>query len=89
MLDREASGEGKGLLVDRFGVWKENEAEEHGGERRALDHWLAGSIPGGRRSKKPPALYQSRYLSNEGRLFFDSPDRARARHDSNGQGGRV
>jgi DNA-binding beta-propeller fold protein YncE len=74
VLDREASGEGDGLLVDRFGVWQEDQAEEKGGQRRALDHWLAGSIPGYTPIDAYSAYYQSRYLSDEGRLFFDSPD---------------
>jgi DNA-binding beta-propeller fold protein YncE len=73
VLDRERSGEGQGLLVDRFGVWQETQKEEQGGERSALDHWLAGSIPGWTPLSARTAIYQSRYLSNEGRLFFDSP----------------
>ncbi|HTZ63312.1 MAG TPA: NHL repeat-containing protein [Solirubrobacteraceae bacterium] len=74
VFDHEASGEGKGLLVDRLGVWKETEGEEHGGGRRAVDHWLAGSVPGWTPIEEGTAFYQSRYLSNQGRLFFDSPD---------------
>ncbi|HTZ63360.1 MAG TPA: hypothetical protein VMB51_04595 [Solirubrobacteraceae bacterium] len=74
VLDREATGEGKGLLVDRFGVWQETQAEEQGAPPRALDHWLAGSIPGWTPLDPYQALYQSRYLTNQGRLFFDSPD---------------
>ena len=74
VFDREAAGEGKGLLVDRLGVWKETEGEEAGGTRRAVDHWLAGSIPGWTPLEEGTALYQSRYLSDHGRLFFDSPD---------------
>jgi DNA-binding beta-propeller fold protein YncE len=76
VFDREASGEGKGLLVDRLGAWKESEREEQGGAggRDAIDHWLAGSIPGWTAIEESTAFYQSRYLSNEGRLFFDSSD---------------
>ncbi len=48
------------LLVDHVGAW--------GGR------WLAGSIPGWTPVSDEQALYQSRYLSNNGRLFFDSPD---------------
>ena len=84
VLDHEASGEGKGLLVDRPGTWKETEGEEHGGTRRAVDHWLAASIPGFTPVEEGTALYQSRYLSDEGRLFFDSPDGLVA-HDHNGK----
>jgi len=82
ILDHEAGGEGKGLLVDRLGVWKENEGEERGGTRRPLAHWLAGSIPGWTPIEEATAFYQSRYLSNEGRLFFDSPE-ALVPHDRN------
>jgi DNA-binding beta-propeller fold protein YncE len=74
VFDHEASGEGKGLLVDRLGVWKETEGEEHGGARRAVDHWLAGSVPGWTAIEETTAFYQSRYLSDGGRVFFDSPD---------------
>jgi hypothetical protein len=54
------SGEAPGLLVDRRGAW--------GG------HWLAGSIPGWTSVSLGDAFYQSRYLSDSGRLFFDSAD---------------
>jgi hypothetical protein len=47
------------LLVDRPQIWAE--------------HWLAGSIPGWTPVATGEALYQSRYLSNDGRLFFNSP----------------
>ncbi len=37
--------------------------------------WLAGSVPGwNEQDLGEPAPYQRRYLSNDGRLFFDSPD---------------
>ena len=54
------SGEGLGLLVDRREVW--------------LGHWLAGNIPGWTAQSIKSALFQSRYLSDEGRLYFNSPD---------------
>jgi hypothetical protein len=38
------------------------------------DRWLAGSIPGWTTKDLGSALYQSRYLSNSGRLFFNSAD---------------
>ncbi len=60
VLDTENSGEGDGLLVDRPKAWDE--------------HWLAGSIPGWTASYFESAVYQSRYLSDSGRLFFDSAD---------------
>jgi NHL repeat len=66
VLDAVESGEGLGLLVDRREIW--------------LGHWLAGSIPGWTAQslpapEQPGALFQSRYLSNDGRLYFNSPDR--------------
>lgn len=36
--------------------------------------WLAGNIPGWTKVNLGDALYQSRYLSNSGRLFFNSSD---------------
>jgi DNA-binding beta-propeller fold protein YncE len=66
VFDTAVAGEGIGLLVDRPETW--------------LGHWLAGSIPGwasdvgGDGGGQPHALYQPRYLSDDGRLFFDSPD---------------
>ena len=56
----KGSREGTTLLVDRPDIW--------------TDRWLAGSIPGWSGLDTVHALYQSRYLSDSGRLFFDSPD---------------
>ncbi|MBA3866088.1 MAG: PD40 domain-containing protein [Solirubrobacterales bacterium] len=58
-----------GLLVDRPGIWQ--------------DQWLAASIPGWTAIDGLHALYQSRYLSDSGRLFFNSSD-ALVPQDSNG-----
>jgi hypothetical protein len=60
VFDTLQGGEGEGLMVDRPRVW------EH--------RWLAGSIPGWTRYAELDAEHQSRYLSNEGRLFFNSAD---------------
>jgi DNA-binding beta-propeller fold protein YncE len=63
VFDTELAGEGVGLLVDRPGIWR--------------GHWLAGSIPGWTFNifyGAPAALYQPRYLSDSGRLFFDTPE---------------
>jgi hypothetical protein len=46
--------------------------------------WIAGSVPGWTTFLPKQALYQSRYLSNEGRLFFNSSD-ALVPKDVNGQ----
>ena len=48
------------LIVDRPENWS--------------GRWLAGSVPGWTSSERGVAHYQSRYLSDSGRLFFDSPD---------------
>ena len=64
VLDTVQAGEGLGLLVDRRKVWAESGHE----------HWLAGNIPGWTAQSLVSALFQSRYLSDEGRLFFNSPD---------------
>jgi DNA-binding beta-propeller fold protein YncE len=62
----EGGSEQNGLLVDRPGIWNAGVDND--------DHWLAGSIPGWTGISVERALYQSRYLSDSGRLFFDSPD---------------
>lgn len=63
------SGEYPGLLVDRPGNWRGD--------------WLAASIPGWTNVSVVKALYQSRYLSDSGRLFFNGND-ALAPQDTNG-----
>ena len=64
------NGKGSNLLIEQDELWK--------------GAWLAGSIPGWTIYSKRAADYQSRYLSNEGRLFFDSPDSLVAQ-DTNGE----
>jgi phosphodiesterase/alkaline phosphatase D-like protein len=64
VFDTAESGEGLGLLVDRRKVWAESGHE----------HWLAGNIPGWTAQSVENALFQSRYLSDQGRLYFNSPD---------------
>ncbi len=66
------SGGKEKLLVDRLSTWAGANA-----------HWLAGSIPGWDDLNGESATYQPRYLSNSGRLFFDSPDGLVAQ-DTNG-----
>ena len=60
VLDTVEAGEGLGLLVDRPKIWE--------------DRWLSGSIPGWTPLDVESAIYQSRYLSDNGRLFFNSAD---------------
>ena len=64
VFDTVQAGEGLGLVVDRRKVWAESGHE----------HWLAGNIPGWTAQSLVSALFQSRYLSDEGQLFFNSPD---------------
>ncbi len=62
VFDTKAAGEGEGLVVDRPEIWNER--------------WLAGSLPGWTLYGYDPPLteHQSRYLSNNGRLFFNGAD---------------
>lgn len=76
--DVQESGEGRGLLVDRIGNWS-TETEE-----TANAHWLAASVPGYTNLDGRESFYQSRYLSNEGRLFFNAAD-ALVGQDVNGK----
>jgi hypothetical protein len=64
VFDTVEAGEGLGLLVDRRKVWAE----------LGHEHWLAGNIPGWTAQSIVSALLQSRYLSDSGRLFFNSAD---------------
>ncbi len=59
-----------GLLVDHAFEW--------GGR------WLAGSVPGWTNAGANEAWYQSRYLSDSGRLFFNAAD-ALVPRDTNGR----
>jgi len=67
VFDTQQSGEGQGLLVDRPEAWVTQGAQ-------TVDHWLAGSLPGYTPISPKETVYQSRYLNNEGRLFFMSAD---------------
>ncbi len=68
------------LLVDRGEAWTRKESRE---TEPLSDHWLGGSVPGWDNLANNPATYQPRYLSDSGRLFFDSPD-ALVAQDTNG-----
>lgn len=73
VFDTRNAGEGLGLLVDRPGIWS--------------NRWLGASIPGWAYNiiaARNAALYQPRYLSDEGRLYFDSAD-ALVPADTNGK----
>jgi DNA-binding beta-propeller fold protein YncE len=60
-------GEGIGLIVDRKEIWVLKRG-------RNVDPWLAASIPGWTALDNSRAAYQSRYLSDTGRLFFNGAD---------------
>ena len=60
VFDTQDAGEGLSLMVDRPELWS--------------GQWLAGSIPGWTGYAVQRADYQSRYLSDDGRLFFNSAD---------------
>jgi hypothetical protein len=70
--EQAASGqsEGIGLLVDRPKIWEGS--------------WLAGSIPSLTTYRQDLAVYQSRFLDDSGRLFFDAAD-SLVPQDSNGK----
>jgi hypothetical protein len=68
----EGNGNGEGKnepLMDPFGNW--------------AGAWLAASLPGWTETELGQALYQPRYLSDSGRLFFGSSD-ALVANDTNG-----
>jgi len=67
-------------LVDRPRLWG---SETVAGGKPELFERLAASLPGWTRITASKALYQSRYLSNSGRLFFNAAD-SLAPVDSNG-----
>jgi hypothetical protein len=50
---------GSPSLIDAQNIWRE--------------HWLAANVPGWTGTSISVSQYQSRYLSDEGRLFFNSP----------------
>jgi DNA-binding beta-propeller fold protein YncE len=74
--EQYGSGEGVGLVVDRPQTWEPGEDLEGGsaGTAEGDDPWLAGSVPSWTLVGKNPAYNQSDFLSNEGRLFFNSAD---------------
>ncbi len=63
VLDTEEANGGRGLLADRQHNWV-----------RSGGRWLAGIIPGWTGMEFQVARYQSRYVLDDGRVFFDSPD---------------
>jgi hypothetical protein len=61
VFDTRNAGEGEGLLVDPLSrIWE--------------GHWLAGSIPPWTALTRREAPYQSRFLLDTGRVYFDSAD---------------
>ncbi len=68
VLDTGEEGTAGDLLVDREQTWGGL------GFFGTGNHWLAGSVPGWDERDQNTGTYQPRYLSDGGRLFFDSPD---------------
>jgi len=77
VYDTQESGEGAGLVADRPQIWASSTA--------GVDHWLAGSIPGWTAVGLLDSHYQSRYLSDSGRLFFNSADSLVSQDINNGK----
>jgi hypothetical protein len=67
VFDQRFAGEGEGLVVDRAQIWVSQ-------ANPGVAHWLAGNLPGWTPLFINGSLYQSRYLSDSGRLFFNSAD---------------
>jgi len=77
VLDTPNAGEGVGLLIDRPQIWSTSRVDDN--------PWLAGSLPGWEHvESRDRAIYQSRYLENNGRLYFNSSD-ALVPQDTNGK----
>jgi DNA-binding beta-propeller fold protein YncE len=70
IFDQEFAGEGIGLLADRSLTWTKR--------------WLAANIPGYVPLELNNSFYQSRYLDDQGRLYFNSPE-ALVAADKNGK----
>jgi hypothetical protein len=62
-----------GVRVDAPGTVESNMPLE-GGANLKGDLWVAANVPGWTGYEGRESVYQSRYLSNSGRLFFDSRD---------------
>ncbi len=82
VLDTSTGGSrgGGSTLMDFVGSWDGGDGPMDGNE---APRWLASAIPPGWDVNWKVAYYQPRYLSNEGRLFFDSSD-ALVPQDTNG-----
>ena len=66
------------LFVDLLTAWSPLSSGSSGSSSGIAGHWLAGSLtgwePAGTTTGGDIRAYQPRYLSDGGRLFFDSPD---------------
>jgi hypothetical protein len=75
VFDQGETENSEPLLVDQRGTWTKLQG-------LGSNHWLAGSLVGWN-NELNLASYEPRYVSDEGRLFFDSPD-ALVPQDTNG-----
>ena len=73
ILDQRNAGEGSGLLVDRPELWRGKSLAA------SLPTWNFNFV-----QVRSQALYQPRYLSDDGRLYFDAAD-ALVAADTNGK----
>jgi hypothetical protein len=76
VLARHLSAEHESLLVDPLGMWSKLNGP------LGSDHWLAASLVGWNRDLLVSS-YEPRYVMDNGRLFFNSPD-ALVPQDTNG-----
>jgi hypothetical protein len=75
ILDTPLAGEGKGLAVDRPGIWAfEPQGESKADRNPGVAHWLAANVPGWTPTSTFESRNQSRYLTDDGRVFFNSAD---------------
>ncbi len=70
----------KGVLMDESGAW---DGDEESGYYKTHGHWLAASIAPGWHVNWYAATHRVSYLSDSGRLFFNSSD-ALVPQDTNG-----
>jgi hypothetical protein len=70
VLDENDEKKSESLLIDRGNIWTQVIQAHHAG----TVHWLAGVLPAWDSREGHGSHYQPRYLSDGGRLFFDSPD---------------
>jgi hypothetical protein len=74
ILDTPLGGEGKGLAVDRPGIWAFEPLPSGVDVNGGVAHWLAANVPGWTPTSTFESRNQARYLTDDGRVFFNSAD---------------